>query len=141
MKFVAIDPRDCTVKMMAAKDLNDLYNIVGLVKNQVDFACIHHSGEWSLNIIVAEFGLFKPVEQGKYFSLGGQLLEGGAIIFRADEAGETVDMVAIPPVMFYRSHVEVEQAIARGEVARPQMSVNGEVIWTWPEERPNLMGD
>jgi hypothetical protein len=122
--------------MVEAENLNDIYEQVGLKRHEVDFACIYNSGEWSLNIIVSEFGMYVPVEQAKYFSIGGQLLEGGAIIFRADEGGDTVDMVSVPPVMFYRSHLEVEQAISRGEVVRPRMSVNGQVVWTWPEERP-----
>jgi hypothetical protein len=122
--------------MVEAENLNDVYEQVGLKRHEVDFACIYKSQEWSLNIIVGEFGMFTPVEQAKYFSIGGQLLEGGAIIFRADEGGDTVDMVQVPPVMFYRSHVEVEQAIAKGEIVRPRMSVNGQVVWTWPEERP-----
>jgi hypothetical protein len=40
-----------------------------------------------------------------------------------------------PEVMFYRSHVEVEAAIQRGELARPETRINGKLIWSWPSKR------
>jgi hypothetical protein len=123
--------------MVHAKSLDELYPEVGLKSGELDFACIYKSSSqgWSINIIVSEFGLYEPVEQAKYFSIGGQLLEGGAIIFRADESGETINMVDAPPVMFYRSHEDVERAIAGGEIVRPQVLINKEVIWEWPQQR------
>jgi hypothetical protein len=141
-KFVLIDPRDCTVKLVALEDLSAGYDAVGLDRTNLDFTCIYKAPmeRWSLNIIVDDLGMYRPIEQAKYWSLGGQLLEGGAIIFKAEEGGETSSMEMVPPVMFYRSHLEVEQAIARGEIARPQMSVNGEVVWRWPEARPGMVG-
>ena len=135
MKFVVIDPQLCKVAVEEANQLSDLYHSVGLPADQVEFSCVHSnekSGE-TISIVVYEFGLFKPKEMGKYFSLGGQLLEGGAILFAADYKGETISFVYKPPVVFYRSYVEVEQAIERGEVVRPEMAVNGEVIWKWPD--------
>jgi hypothetical protein len=140
-KFVLIDPRNCTVEMVEAEQLDELYWRVGLRPNEVDFGCIYRSQTegWTLNVIVDERGLRMPPDRAKYFSLGGQLLEGGAIVFKAERDGETSSMAAVPPVMFYRSHVEVEAAIAKGEIARPRMSVNGEVVWTWPE-RPKMGG-
>jgi hypothetical protein len=136
-KFVLIDPRDCTVEMVEAEHLDELYERVGLRPNEVDFGCIYRSQTegWTLNVIVDEFGLYVPLNQARYFSLGGQLLEGGAIIFKAERDGETSSMAAVPPVMFYRSHVEVEAAIAKGEIARPEMRINGQLVWQWPQER------
>jgi hypothetical protein len=137
LKFVLIDPRDCSVRMVEAESPNDIYENVGLRRNEVDFGCVYKSQSegWSINIIVDEFGMYKPVDEAKYFSLGGQLISGGCIMFRADDGGETISMNALPPVMFYRSAAEVEEAITRGEIVRPRMLVNEELIWEWPQPR------
>jgi hypothetical protein len=86
-------------------------------------------------VITDEFALFIPKEEGKYFSIGTQLFQGGIILYAADEAGNTIDLEAKPPVNFYRDAEQVEHAIAKGEINRPFMAVNGEVIWQWPQPR------
>jgi hypothetical protein len=137
-QFIIINPHDATVKVVEAKDLTDACKRVGLDKNEVDYGCLHrHDNGETINIVVFEYGLLVPPERGKYFSIGAALFEGGAVIFAADAMGETVSIKRKPPVMFYRSHVEVEEAIARGEVRRPETSVNGRVVWSWPNRREN----
>jgi len=136
MKFIAIDPTKHTVEVVEAEDLTDVFEQVGLQKGRVDFGTLHRYPENgdTINIVVYEFGLQKPPDQGKFFSIGAGLFEGGAILFAADAMGDTVNLKAKPPVMFYRSYREVEAAIARGEVRRPATSVNGEVVWEWNKD-------
>ena len=58
------------------------------------------------------------------------------MLYAYNEAGETIDMpMDPPPVMFFKSHREVEAAIQRGEVRRPETAINDQVIWRWPEKR------
>jgi hypothetical protein len=57
------------------------------------------------------------------------------VLYAFDPAGETINLELPPPVMFYKSHVEVEAAIQRGEIRRPEQSVNGVVFWQWPDKR------
>jgi hypothetical protein len=139
MNFIAIDPKRASVEIVGADDVTDVYGRVGLERNQVDHGMIYRfeNGE-SFNIVVYEAGLFKG-DQGRYFSIGTHLYEGGAVIYAADAMGETISINHKPPVMFYRDVREVEYAIETGEVVRPQRSINGEVTWVWPEVRDHRM--
>jgi hypothetical protein len=141
MNFIAIDPRRASVEIVSADELTDVYERVGLDRNQVDHGVLYkfENGE-SFNIVVYEAGLFKG-DQGRYFSIGTHLYEGGAVIYAADMMGETVSVRHKPPVMFYRDVREVEYAIETGEVVRPERSINGEVTWVWPEVRDHHMNE
>ena len=44
----------------------------------------------------------------------------------------------IENIDFY-SAADVEAAISRSELNRPQITVNGKVIWRWPEPAPKGM--
>jgi hypothetical protein len=136
MKFVVIDPTACTVEFKDAREPAELYAAAGLSPHEVDHGCVfRHEDGWSINVICYEHGMFVPVEQGRYFSIGGQLFQGGVILYAADERGETIDLHAKPPVVFYRGRDQIELAIETGQVVRPMLAVNGEVIWQWPEPR------
>jgi hypothetical protein len=141
MNFIAIDPRRASVEIVSADELTDVYGRVGLEPGQVDHGVVHafDNGE-SLNIVVYEAGLFRG-DQGRYFSIGTHLYEGGAVIYAADERGETVSVNHKPPIMFYRDVREVEYAIETGEVVRPQRAFNEEVTWVWPEVRDFRMNE
>lgn len=137
MQFVTIDPRNATVEIVQAKEVTEVYERVGLERGKVDFATIHRYEDngYTINIVVFEYGLFLPSDQGKYFSLGSHLYEGGAVIFAADAIGNTIDIRAKPPVMFYRDGAEVENAIAAGVLQRPTIAINEKEIWSWPAKR------
>jgi hypothetical protein len=141
MNFVKIDPRSASVELVSANDVTGVYAQVGLKKNQVDHGVLYTlPNRESLNIVVYEAGLFKG-DQGHYFSIGSHLYEGGAVVYAADEAGETVSLNHKPPVMFFRDVQEVEYAIATGEVVRPQRAFGKEVTWRWPEVRDFHMNE
>jgi hypothetical protein len=141
MNFIAIDPRSAKVELVSADELTEVYEQVGLKPNEVDHGVLYRFGNGeSLNIVVYEAGLFLG-DQGRYFSIGNHLYEGGAVVYAADEAGETVSANHKPPVMFYRDVREVEYAIETGEVARPQRAFGEEVTWMWPEVRDFHMNE
>jgi hypothetical protein len=141
MNFIKIDPRSASVELVSAKEVADVYAQVGLEKNRVDHGVLYRfANRESLNIVVYEAGLFKG-DQGRYFSIGTHLYEGGAVVYAADEAGETVSVNHKPPVMFYRDVREVEYAIETGEVVRPQRAFGEEVTWKWPEIRDHHMNE
>jgi hypothetical protein len=55
-------------------------------------------------------------------------------LFCFDNSGETVSLpeeLGQPPVLFFRSYLEAEQAIQDGHLKRPALTVNGEVVWEW----------
>jgi hypothetical protein len=73
----------------------------------------------------------------------GSLYCGGAVPFGFDEHGEAANIDAPPAIMFYRNADAVEAAISRGELHRPQICVNGAVLWQWPQganEKPPTGG-
>jgi hypothetical protein len=136
LSFIAIDPRNATVEVVEAEDLREVYERVGLESTKVDHSTIARlPNDELICLVVDDLGMHKPVSEAKYWSIGAQLLEGGAVLYAADAMGETVSIRAKPPVMFYRDAAEVEKAIAAGEVMRPEMSLNGEVVWRWPSPR------
>lgn len=133
MGFTVIFPDRKALEVVSSDDIDVAYEAAGLQRGHVDFGTVRQlSNGYTLNIIVYEYGLMKPPEQGRYFSIDRYLYEGSAVLFLADETGETVPCKVKVPVMFYRSHVEVEAAIQRGEINRPECLINGELIWRWP---------
>jgi hypothetical protein len=132
MKFVIVDPWKHEVRRVNARDANEAEVMAGLQPGQVDF------GEAAPNvgIIVFEFGLLEPPAEQRYFTVGswGGLYAGAAVLYAFDDDGETVDLDEPPPVRFLDTREEVEAAIAAGTVRRPYTSVNGVVLWEWPDQ-------
>ena len=100
-----------------------------------------------LGIVVYEYSLFD--EQAAWFGAGGQLFAGKAVVYGYDGQGEGVDVKQSPAqfthnkeihLRFYHSAAEVEAAIMLAEIQRPQMRVNGAVLWQWPQ-REHLYRD
>jgi hypothetical protein len=131
MQFQIIDTENASVRSFVCEHLNDALTAAGLSPGQVDFGGVAEG----LTVVVYEFGMFEPKEKCRYFSIGRQLFCGNAVLFGHDQRGETIDLPAAPPVIFYRDFLAVEQAIGWGQIDRPQMAVNGAVLWRWPEPR------
>src|SRR6516165_4859804 len=72
MQFVIVDPARATVERVEANELTVVY----------------------------EYSLFIPPDKARYFSICNRLFAGGAVLYAADEAGETVDLLVPPSVMF-----------------------------------------
>jgi hypothetical protein len=135
MRFVLIDAEHRTVRLVEAETPQHVYELVGLDALHVDHGVVARSNELGLGvaIVVFEHGLFMPPAATFYFSISRQMYAGNAVLYAFDAAGQTISMPATPPpVTFYRSHREVEAAIARGEIDRPQTTFNGAPIWAWP---------
>ncbi|HEY2242729.1 MAG TPA: hypothetical protein VGH47_00725 [Xanthobacteraceae bacterium] len=136
MRFLVVDAEHRTVRLVEADDPQHVYELAGLDALHVDHAIVARSNELGLGIGIAVFehGLFAPPAATFYFSIGRQMYAGNAVLYAFDAAGETISMPrSPPPVMFYRSYREVEAAIARDEIDRPQTMMNGAAIWAWPE--------
>jgi hypothetical protein len=131
MKFCIINPTELTAKMVDVEDFHAALKVAGLKQGQIDFGALSRY----LHIAVYEFGLYLPLDQQKYFSLGRNLYIGNAVFFGSDDHGETINLPRLPPVMFYRDADAVERAIQRDEIDRPIVSVNGAVLWQWPQPR------
>lgn|SRR5262245_22479141 len=135
-KMFAVDAERRTIKAINVHDVSAAYRPLGLKAGEVDFGTICQDDQCLLSIVVYEYGLFVPPESQNFFSIGDQLFAGNAVIFLASrETGEAIDLDIPPPICFYRSHVEVEGAIRSGSLQRPEMRVNNQLLWVWPQQR------
>jgi hypothetical protein len=139
-RLYAINGTERTVKpVMVRKRVQEAYEALGLSEVGVDHGRVYtdpFTGS-RVAIVVHEFSLFAPPEQQKYFSIMGRLYGGNAVIYAEDRDGQFITVPEPPPGMFYRSHIEVEAAIKRREVHRPETRINGELVWSWPAGKRN----
>lgn len=133
MRYVIVKPKSREVYAKDFDTINDALVDAGLQPGAVD----HGALAPGLGYVVYEYGLFEPPATTAYCSIAGQLIPGATVLYRYDSEGETVDLMrsAIPDVRFYLGVNDVESAIYSGEVERPVIAVNGEVLWRWPEPR------
>ena len=132
MRFVIVNPHKRTVEGVDVKSLIDAQALAGLIN--VD----HGQVARGLGFVVDEFAMFvSPLIQA-YFELGGKLIAGAAVFYRFGELGETLDLrrSEFPDVRWYLGVNDVEASIAREEIVRPIIAVNGMLIWEWPQPAP-----
>lgn len=140
MKFALIDTIQRKFWVAACDDLNAAKLLVGLKPLEVDHGVVMRNEDGGIALMVAEFGLFEPVDKQYFFSIGTHLYAGNAVLYAFDSSGDTVDFPSIRlPLRFFLNHREVEAAIADGEIVRPTMSVNDAVLWRWPDACPTDM--
>ena len=134
MRYIIIDPAARVALPEDHPSFDSALRSAGLDPKAVDHGTV---GE-GLGIVVYEYGLFKPTETSAYFTINGRLFEGPAVLYGYDKAGETVEARTSPsqPILF-RTADEVEAEIVGGRVNRPTMSVNGRVLWQWPQRPPS----
>jgi hypothetical protein len=139
MKFGRIDVENCSTTTVDHENLDAAKRACGL--RNVDFVTLTHTrGVGGVQIVVDEFGLYAPVNQQRYFSIGRRLFAGNALLFAYEALGNTIDFEQIDNigVTFFGGAAAVERAIAAGIIDRPTFSVNGETVWQWPQPRPDL---
>lgn len=139
--FAIVNPSEKTMALVPCHNLRpEATEVAKLEDKGLDFGVVgpQHS------IVVHEFGLFVDSNEQSYFSLGRRLFAGNAVIFHEDETGTLVDVDPTfykelqSKLRFYESGGDVEKAITADEIDQPSMSVGGEVIWCWPQPRPDL---
>ncbi len=138
MKYVIIDPKARTIETVNTGDkVDDLKAVIrraGLDPSAVD----HGSMGRRIGYVVFEYGMFTPAAEQNYFAIGAKLIAGPCVLYGVGAMGETVDLMKsqITDVRFYLGANDVEAAIEREEIYRPQMSTDGNIIWQWPQPRP-----
>ena len=126
MRFILIDPARRAVERVEADDVHKASP--KLSTSNVG----HGSVAPGIGIIVYQYGLLEGA--GPYFALDRQLYAGDAILYGVDQAGETIDMPPRLPIaapLWLDTKEDVERAIRKGLVDRPQTAVNGAVLWQW----------
>lgn len=139
MKFAIIDPQAKAFDRIEAADVVAAYREARLDPMRTDHGTLMLlENDHRVCYVVYEFGFFVPPPQQHYCAIGERLIAGRALLYEADRYGRTVnldDAIGID-VTWFKSADEVEIAIAAGAVIRPELAVNGEVIWAWPQPAP-----
>jgi hypothetical protein len=134
MKFVTINPKARSIDTVEARELRDALVTAGLDPDKVDHGSLgRHAG-----YVVYEFGMFIPPARQSYFSIMNLLIAGNCVLYGVDPTGETIDLMKsqIPTPSWYLGVNDVEHAIIFGKVRRPEMRVNGAIVWQWPQPAP-----
>lgn len=143
MRFIIVNVADKTVTVEDHRDLDDAKRAAGLKPKETD----HGSFGRGFGYVVYEYGLFDPTDQARYCRAGNTLISGNMVVYAYDEMGETIDVsddafkAFAPNVAFFVDANEVETAIKRGIVRRPHMVRGDEVLWQWPQPKPEFMSD
>jgi len=135
MKFIIVDATKEEIRKVDCGTLHEAEVLAGLVPNEVD----HGSIVRGIGYVVAEFGLFTPVNEQHYFAIEGRLTAGNAVFYGYDFLGKTIDLEKIPDVVFLYGRAVIERAFEKGLCTRPQMSADGDVFWRWPEPMPETI--
>jgi hypothetical protein len=135
MRYVVIDPSTETVPAIDCASFDEAITAAGLELGRVD----HGQLTRDLGSVFFEFGMFEPPEQQHYTALGRRLLAGRILIYGVGYRGETVDVEVHPTnfeATFLHGASDVEEAIGRGLIERPEIRMSGEVVWQWPDPIP-----
>jgi hypothetical protein len=143
--ITTIDPRLCEVKsvMVPNTDAGLLDFTRQYIGGDLDHStiAIYPSGH-RLCIWVYEYGLVGgPKATKEYFILNRQLYNGRAVLYTADERGETISTSKALTDHLNRgdcSHLHwcstanvAEKLITDGKCQRPETTINGAVAWRW----------
>ena len=140
-RFIGVNVKHQQILEIVAISLVTAQASLGLTK--VDHGVLKRESDGSgLGYVVDEFGWYKPADDQFYAIVLGRAIAGNAVIYAFDYAGKTID--AEPNLLdFVRGHMswlptraDLERAIALSAVARPEISINGQVVWRWPGPAP-----
>jgi len=138
VRFATIEPAESRWELVEADELTDLYERLGLTGDvdHTSLASPHAmpSGV-GISLVVREFSMFDPPEEQRFFAIGRTLCAGNAVLYGYDRHGESVDLEEMPVILFM-TLAGVEDAIARDQINRPYLAVNGEKLWEWPQPSP-----
>lgn len=136
MRFGVIEPAKTLARCIDVHEMTDLYLGLGLRRGMVD----HGVAAPGIGIVVDEFSLMVRPELQRYFAIGRRLYGGNAILFGFHATGNAIDLPVMPLIIFM-SVAGIEDAIARGQIDRPVMSLNDETFWEWPQLPPVQVPD
>ena len=133
MKYLVIDPFIRGSKIVIAKSTAEALALAGLDGNDTDHGVVGRYFDRGLGIFVGGHSMFEPVNEQKYFAIGGRLYAGRGLVYAFDGQGRTIEFARpIPMVRFFEDALEIEYAIHQHEIMRPQIVINGKVTWSWP---------
>jgi hypothetical protein len=138
MRYALIDPERRKFAVVDCPTIEDAYARVGLKPGEVDHGTVYRTNDGgSIGIIVFQYSFYVEAAKQHYFALGSKLYAGAAVLYQADRYGQTVGYVIANPLTprWFRNAAEIEESIRVGLINRPQVILNGNLIWQWPERR------
>lgn len=137
MRFGIVTPTAKTIRFVNARSVREAVRMAGVDPDKTDHGVVVRGSDGGgIGVVVFEFGFYVPAERQQYFAMGDRLYAGPAVLYQFNEQGATVDLHGHPPPMWLDTKESVEMAITLGFVPRPEIKVNGEVIWSWPQPAP-----
>jgi hypothetical protein len=136
MRFVLIEPQNCSVKMVDTT-MAEAYQRMGLEPSEVDHGILMpaENDRPGLAVVVYQFSLRVPARTQRWWQLGNQLYGGNAVIYAFSKNGVTVNMDLVPPVVFFGNVDAVQEAINKGQLVKPAMYLDNQCIWEWSMEQ------
>lgn len=136
--FCIVRPSERLVHMADHPTLNDALLAAGLKPREVDHGVVLLRDDGGgLSVMVDEWSLLNHAREGEYWSLGGRLYNGPAVLYVWGQGGETLNMRSETVeqikqlVQWIGTSTDVEAAIKEGQAERPIQSINGQVVWQW----------
>ena len=131
-RFILIDTLHMNARAAERKELRDAQAELGL--DLVDHGVLRRG----LAYVVAEYGMFVPKEQQRYAKFEDTLIAGNSVLYAYDDRGELIDIdpELVHEVRFFLTADDVERAIAKRKIRRPEIVQNGKVVWQWPDPKP-----
>jgi len=132
MRVAIVEPKAHLISFVDVETINEAQRLAGL--KAVD----HGVAADGVGIIAGEYSMYVDPDQQDYFTFGGPLYAGNAVLYAYDKTGATIDVspeIKIAPLWLH-GRKEVEAAIAQGLVARPELTVNKRPVWRWPDPSP-----
>lgn len=141
MKFAILNPKARTFTYVEAPDFAPVVRQAGLLSGEIDLGVLkplRHGG--GIGYAVYQFSNYVPPDRQSYCSIEGTgaLIAGNAVLFEYARGGATIDLSEdwkLEPIWFSGPEA-VEAAIVAARVIRPELAINGEVIWAWPQPAP-----
>jgi hypothetical protein len=131
MKFAVIDPHRQTLERRTCHSYSAIrQEIFG--SQDTDHGIVGNSDRnGGTGIVVEEFSLFR--QDQAYFAIAQRLYAGIALVYGFNASGHTVSCEGPLEILWLPDKDAAEAAIAAGTVQRPQIVINGEVVWSWPD--------
>jgi len=141
MRFATVNPRDHTATLGDFDSVAAALRSIELdpLKTDHGLICRACNSAHGLGLVFYEFGMFTPPRRQSYFAIGMHLFAGAAVIYAFDERGVTVDVEWLPAIRWFDDAPAVERAILAGEIVRPHLAVDDEILWRWPEAAPDFI--
>jgi hypothetical protein len=138
MRYGLVDPERRKFAVIDCPTIEDAYARVGLTAGETDHGTVCRlDNGGSIGIVVFQYSFYVEVAKQHYFALGSKLYAGAAVLYQANRYGQTAPYAIANPLAprWFCNAAEIEEAIREGEITRPQVVMNGNLIWRWPEPR------